>query len=135
MMMQLKEIYNLKNDNRLILLIQESALDKKSKLGLKIENDLLFGATEWFDAIKSGLIPIHVITGIVSRVYMSGHNDYPEFEIENEAGKTIWERLGNQEVYKVGENIELSYVEQKYKRPLDIGDKLAKCVIQIKLSW
>lgn len=25
---------------------------------------------------------------------MSGHNDYPEFEIENNEGKTVWTRLG-----------------------------------------
>jgi len=132
--MNLKQIYNLKNDSRRIKIIQEASLDKNSYAGYKTENGLLFGTKEWFNAIEKGMIPIHTIKGIISRVYMSGHNDYPEFEIESNEGKTTWTREGIDAAYKVGSSIELIYVEQKYKRPTDITGAISKCVIEIKIA-
>lgn len=132
--MSLKQIYNLKNDSRRIKMVQEASLDKGSRSGLKIENGLLFGTNEWFSAIENGIIPKHVINGIISRVYMSGHNDFPECEIESNKGKTTWMREGIDEAYKVGKRIELIYVEQKFKRPIDILGAISKCVIEIKIA-
>lgn len=130
----LKSIYNIKNDKRLIEIIQEASNDKKSYAGYKIENGLLFGTKEWFDAIEQGIIPKYIIKGVISSVYMSGHNDYPEFEIENSKGKTIWTRVGHDAAYQIGKSIELVYVEQKYKRSTDITGAISKCVIEIKIS-
>lgn len=132
--MNLKQIYTLKNDFRRIKMIQEASLNKNSYSGYKIENGLLFGTKEWFNAIGNGIIPKHIIKGVISRVYMSGHNDYPEFEIESNEGKTTWTREGIDAAYKVGKNIELIYVEQKYKRPTDIIGAISKCVIEIKIA-
>jgi hypothetical protein len=132
--MRLKQIYNLKNDFIRIKMVQEVSLDKNSYAGYKTENGLLFGSKEWFNAVENGIILKHTIKGFISRVYMSGHNDYPEFEIENNEGKTTWIREGTDKAYKVGKNIELTYVEQKYKRPTDVTGVISKCIIEIKIA-
>lgn len=132
--MNLKQIYNLKDDFKRIKMVQEASLDKNSYAGYKTENGLLFGTKEWFNAIENGIISKHTVKGFISRVYMSGHNDYPEFEIENNEGKTIWTREGIDEAYKDGKSIELIYVEQKYKRPTDITGAISKCVLAIKIA-
>lgn len=129
-----KSIYNLKGDDRRIKMVQEASLDKKSYAGYKLENGLLFGTKEWFDAIETGKIPKCVVKGLITRVYMSGHNDYPEFEIESSEGKTVWTRFGHDTAYQVGKNIELIYIEQKYKHPTDMTGAISKCVIEIKIS-
>lgn len=133
-MNQLKEIYNLKNDVNRIKMIQEASLDKSLQSGLKIENGLLFGTKEWFNAIENCIIVKHTVKGIISRVYMSGHNDYPEFEIESNEDKTTWTREGIDKAYKIGKSVELIYVEQKYKRPTDVTGSISKCVIEIKIA-
>jgi hypothetical protein len=132
-MNQLKQIYNLKKDFKRIKMIQEASLDKNSYSGYKIENGLLFGSKEWFEAIDQGVIPKHTVKGIISRVYMSGHNDYPQFEIESDEGKTSWTRTGLDEAYKIGKSIELIYVEQKYKRPTAIIGPISKCVLEVNI--
>ena len=129
-----KTIYNLKRDNKRIKLVQEASLAKEPYAGYKIDNGLIFGTKEWFDGIEKGIIPKHIVKGVISKVYISGHNDYPEVEIENSNGKTIWTRFGNDVAYQVGKNIELTYVEQKYKRPTDVSGFISKCVIEVKIS-
>jgi hypothetical protein len=133
-MSRLKEVYNLKKDTERIKNIQQSSIDKKSHSGYKIEEGLLFGTKEWFDAIEAGKICKYVIEGVISRVYLSGHNDYPEFEIENNQGTTTWTREGNDSAYKVGRSVEVVYVKQKYKRPSGISGVCSSCVIEIKIS-
>lgn len=130
----LKEVYNLRKDTRLIKLTQESSLDKNSLYGLKVENGLLFGTEEWFEAIEKGIINKHIINGIISNVFISGHNDYPEFQIESSEGKTTWERKGADSDYIVGRLVELIYVEQKSKRPFGSLGSNTKCIIQIKIG-
>lgn len=132
-MNQLKEIYNLKKDARLIRLSQDP-FDKNLRYVLKEGGGLLFGTKEWFNAIETGLIHKHVIRGIISRVYMSGHNDFPEFEIESNEGKTTWMREGIDAAYKVGKSIELIYVEKASKRPLGPLVSVPPIVIEIKIA-
>ena len=123
------EVYNLKNDSHLIELIQKASLNPDPHYGLKIEGGLLFGTKEWFNAIEKGAIKSHFLKGVISKVYMAGHNDFPEFEIENKEGKTNWERKGIDEYYKTGRNIELVLVEQKLKR-----GPLIEHVVEIKIA-
>ncbi len=47
---------------------------------------------------------------------MSGHNDWPEFEIDDGAKKTRWTREGSNEMYRVGRRVRLKYVLQKPKK-------------------
>jgi hypothetical protein len=129
-----KPIYILKGDVQRIKLIQEASLDKNSHGGYKAINGLLFGTKEWFEAIEKEIITKHLVKGVISKVYMSGHNDYPEFEIESENGKTVWPRFGYDAAYQVGRKIELVYVEQVYKRPTDITGHISKCVIEIRIA-
>jgi len=108
------KIYDLKQDHRKIGLIQKATLETKD-YGLVPEYGL-FGSPEWWLAIEKGLISIHTIEGIITRVYMSGHNDYPEFEIDDGQEKTCWTRDGKDEAYIVGKRVKLKYVFQKPKR-------------------
>ena len=127
----LENIYSLRDDRRSIRSVQEVSLDKSSNSGLKIENNLLFGSDEWFNAIENGEIRRHKIVGTISRVFMSGHNDYPQFEIENSEGTTNWTRAGTDTAYKVGRRVEVIYVEQKFKRHLPL---ISKCVLEINIE-
>lgn len=129
--MKFIQIYSLKNDFKRIKMVQEASIDKNSNSGYKIENGLLFGTKEWFTAIDNGIIHKHTLKGSITRLFMSGQNDYPEFEIECSDGKSVWTRLGNDFEYKIGRKIELIYVEQKFKRPQNFTGGFAKCVIKI----
>jgi len=116
-------------------MVQEASLDKKSHAGYRIENGLLFGTKDWFTAIEQDIIPKHMVKGVISRVYMSGHNDYPEFEVKSDEDETsTWPREGAESAYEVGKYVELIYVEQKYKRPTDITGPISQCIIQIKIG-
>jgi len=127
------EIYNLKEDLNKINLIQEASLDKSSRSGLKIKNGLLFGTREWFNAIESGIIKKNVVAGFISKVYMTGHNDYPRFDIISESGKSEWTRYGQDSEYIVGRKIELYYVEQELKWGV-FNQMSSKCIVQIRVS-
>ena len=132
-MEQYAEIYNLKEDLTIIDLIQEASLDNSSRSGLKIKNGLLFGTREWFNAIESGVIKKNVVTGLISKVYMTGHDDYPQFDIISESGKSGWTRYGQDSQYIVGRKIELYYVEQEFKWGF-LNQMVSKCIVQIKVS-
>jgi hypothetical protein len=133
--MNLKNVYTIHNDSKLVKIVQEASQDETSKGGYKIENGLLFGTKGWFKAIDDGIIPKRIVKGFISRVYTTGHNDYPEFEIESEGEKTTWTLHGAQEAYQVGRLIELIYVELKYKRPNYVTGMISKCIIAISIDY
>ncbi len=112
------KIYDLRHDRRTITLIQDATLNTED-CGLKLEQGL-FGSQEWWQAIEQGVIPKKQIEGVISRVYMSGHNDFPEFEVTSETAKTNWERKGNDTYFVVGRRAKILYVTQKFKKPLAI---------------
>src|SRR5687767_15530270 len=101
-MTELQTVYRLRDDKRRIKILQSASSDSDVSYGLKIEKGLLVGTREWFNAIDSGQIKSTTIHGSISKVFMSGHNDFPKFEIESMGQKTCWERYGNDEFYKVG---------------------------------
>lgn len=123
------EIYNLKQDKRHINNVQKVSLDKNGAYGYRIENELLFGSPAWFNAIERGIIKEHKIKGVISKVYMSGHNDFPSFKVENAEGKTTWERKGNEEDYKVGLQIEIVLVNQRNRQGVSL-----QCVTQVMVA-
>lgn len=124
------KVYDLRDDKRTVKLIQDATLNTKD-FGLKPENGL-FGSKEWWEAIKNGIIPKNTLEGIISRVYMSGHNDFPEFEVTaNDGSKTRWERQGHDKYYVMGKRIKIIYVVQKLKRPLITCGAKAKNVLEI----
>jgi hypothetical protein len=115
-MTELKTVYRLKDDKTRIGILQSASSDSDSSYGLKIQNGLLVGTREWFNAIDSGQIKSVTLHGTITKVFMSGHNDYPEFEVESMGQKTSWTRYGQDEFYKPGKKIELRVVQQKFKR-------------------
>ncbi|MFM7021514.1 MAG: hypothetical protein ACKOXB_00940 [Flavobacteriales bacterium] len=125
----MKTVYNLKDDSRRIKLIQETSLDSKSIYGYKIIDNLLFGSKDWFKAIEIGKISTYNVQGIISKLIEAGHNDYPEFELENGDGKFLWTRYGNSKLYVVGKKVEVIFIEQKFKR----GGE-SRCIIQINIE-
>ena len=109
----MKQIYSLKSDARHIENVQKATLETES-YGIVSEHGL-FGSSEWWDALKSGEIKIHALEGVISKVYMSGHNDFPEFKIEAAGNVTSWERKGNIALYKEGVPVKIEYVLTKSK--------------------
>ncbi len=132
-MTEFKTVYRFQDDKEAIKRLQKVSRDPKSDYGLKIENGLLVGTREWFNAVESGQFETMTIIGQISKVYMSGHNDYPEFEIDINGEKSTWTREGLDELYIVGKRIELTYVLQKFKRPWSTGST-TKIVLEIKIG-
>jgi hypothetical protein len=125
-----QEIYNLKNDAIQIRLIQEVSLSENNRIGLKMENGLLYGSNEWFHAVNNGTIPKCIVHGYISKIYMGGHNDFPEFEVTDLNGvKTVWEKKGNDAFYIEGRGIEIIYISQKFKT-----GNVTNCIIKISID-
>ena len=133
-MTELISAYKFQEDKEAIKRLQEVSSDPKSDYGLKTENGLLIGTKEWFQATEDGRLSKETIRGTISKMYMSGHNDWPEFEMENESGKSTWTREGNDQLYLVGKLIEIDYVIQKYKRPWDMLGPTTKQVVEIRIE-
>ena len=53
------------------------------------------------------------VRGVISQLYMAGHGDWPEFEIQSSGQTTRWSRFGNQKAYEVGRRVRLDYVLQR----------------------
>lgn len=110
------KIYDLRNDERTIRAIQGATLNTK-KYGLRPDHGL-FGSQEWWLAIKSGAVPKQMVDGTISRVYMSGHNDFPQFDMTTDDGRTTsWIREGDDKHYIVGKRAKIIYVLQKFRQP------------------
>ena len=74
---------------------------------------------------------------MISEVYMSGHNDFPEFEVDDGTIRTQWMRLGDDSAYIVGRSIRLQYVEMKFKKvigKMPVSDDVCECVIRIDMD-
>ncbi len=123
------KVYDLKEDKNYINLVQQATLHRDDA-GLKSEYGL-FGSTEWWNAIDKGLIPKVQIEGKITKVYMGGHNDFPEFELTTDNNeKTSWERKGVDNFYNVGRRIRIVYVTQEFKKPL-LKLKESKVILKI----
>lgn len=126
--------YKFREDKDAIKRLQVASKDTFSKSGLKIENGLLIGSKDWFKAIENGLINKLTLKGVITRVFMAGHNDWPEFEIECDGIKSNWTREGNDKNYTPGKKIELDYVIQKFKRAIDIIGTSTKITLEIRIE-
>lgn len=124
----LLKIYDLKEDRRFIDLVQKATLGTKD-YGLISENGL-FGSEAWWQAIDRGDLEVHLLEGTISRVYMAGHNDWPEFEIHAGEKKSKWERKGDDSAYVPGKRVRLLYVQQLSKRGFG-GGRDHNCVLEI----
>lgn len=132
----MRTIYYLKNDINHIKNVQEATLHT-DHYGLRVTHGL-FGSDEWWEKIESGELPLATVKGTINRVYMSGHNDFPEFEIVTlKDEKTIWARWVDDpsldSYYKEGSQVELDYVVQMAKRGFGTGLE-HKCVIAVRIE-
>jgi len=136
----LKKVYDLREDVETVALIQKASLTTKDR-GLVPEHGL-FGSTEWWWAIDDSVLPIVHVEGLISRVFMSGHNDYEEFEIDSGGELSSWarvtsggkggspERIAKAAMYKVGRAVHLTYVKQRFRQTLS-GIPFSKSVLEI----
>lgn len=108
------KVYDLAEDREKVDLVQRATLNTE-EFGL-VPEVALFGSEEWWRAIEDGRIPKHEAKGTIDRVFMSGHGDWPEFEMESEGERVSWTRLGEQGMYQVGREVRVEYVMQKARK-------------------
>jgi len=125
-------IYDFRRDKRQIELMQKASLHRDD-CGL-VTKPALVGSAEWWEMVGTDVLPIYEIEGKISRVYMSGHNDFPEFEIDDGKAKTRWMRQGDDPAYTVGHPIRLRYVQMAFKRPIKALPPVSSCVITIEVG-
>jgi hypothetical protein len=121
------KVYDLSDDEETIRLGQQAALNTEV-FGL-VPEVALFGSEEWWQAIEDGRIPRYEIHGVISRVFMSGHGDWPEFELEAGGEKSRWTRLAPDAPYRVGHEVRIEYVLQRSKKYW--GSREVKQVLRI----
>jgi hypothetical protein len=116
----LVRVYDVRQDDRTIKATQRTTLETDG--GLALLNGLLCYSDEWFRAVETGEVQSTVLDGVISRVFMSGHNDFPEFELEANGERTRWARVvskpyvrNGDHLYQVGCNLRLMYVEHPWK--------------------
>jgi hypothetical protein len=90
----------------------------------------LYGSDEWWRAVEDGRIPTHVVSGVISRIYLTGHGDWPEFELDSGHEKSRWTRAGDPSLYESGRAVRLEYVLQS-PRAHALGERQQKEVLRI----
>jgi hypothetical protein len=121
-------VYDLATDEETIRLVQRATLTTKD-FGL-VPEVALYGSEDWWAAIADGRIPKHEARGTISRLFMSGHGDWPEFELNSDGTKTNWTRVGNQALYAEGKEAKIEYVMQKPRKKW-LGNQEQKEVLRV----
>jgi len=95
-------------------------------LGLSSKNGVI-GSEEWWKNINEGKIVVRLIEGRITRVFISGHNDFPEFEMNSDGKISIREclatKLDYDRHYEVGKTIVIRYAEV-YRKGLNTPHEL-----------
>jgi len=125
----LRQVFDLRSAKDYIAAVQRATLET-ADFGL-VPEPALYGSPAWWAAIEDGTLPVRQVEGTIARVYMAGHNDWPEFEIESGAELTRWTREGKDGCYAVGRRVRVEYVEQRFKKPLPALGPISKCVVAI----
>ena len=129
--------YQLQQDDEQVQATQRASLTTK-EFGLQPTHGL-FGSKEWWANIQSGILPLHRLVGIITKVYIGSMGDWPEFSMRTDSGdESSWTRFANStkqyELYVAGRRIELDYVVQRFKPSSWSGDSETKCVIEIRID-
>ena len=137
---ELTKVYDLREDRDHVAAVQRATLTTR-RFGLVPEYGL-FGSRKWWRAIADGRLPVHTVDGVIARVFMSGHNDYPEIEVDDGFERTRWTRLtsggelggteqnGKAALYQVGRRVQIHYVIQRPRQPTT-GMPVSRSVIGI----
>jgi hypothetical protein len=135
-------VYDVQLDGSYIEAVQNTTLSTDG--GLALVDGMLPYSPEWHTAIDAGRRRRIVLDGTITRVLMSGHNDYPEFEVEAGGDRTRWTRSVSRPYvgigdafYKVGQQVRLTYVEHPWK-PGQPAEKIlgthARLVLSIDIA-
>jgi hypothetical protein len=122
------KVYDLEEDEETIALVQKATLETK-EFGLQSEV-ALYGSKPWWKAIEEGRIQKHEVRGKIGRLLISGHGDWPEFELDSAGERSRWTRFGDQSMYKEGKAMRLEYVDQKRRTPA-FGKESQKEILRI----
>ncbi len=92
----------------------------------------LFGTDDWLDNLHNDNLII-LIQGTISKLIMTGHNDFPEFEIESGTEKFQFERLGLDKYYQIGRKISVQAIKGMYINPMSgFENSLTPLIISIE---
>lgn len=132
----MKTVYHLRKNETLIRQAQHASL-YRDDVGLEITHGL-FGSDEWWQKIRSGELSVVTLRGVITNVYMSGHNDWPEFEMATPDGQRYqWTREVDERpfdpLFQQGFEVEVDYVVQRLKQDFGFGFD-SKCVLEIRIG-
>ena len=123
-----KVAYDLARDEETVALVQRATLTTRD-FGV-VPDVALFGSNDWWMAIRDGRIQKHVVSGTISRLFMTGHGDWPEFELNSGGAKSNWTRVGDQGLYAEGKEARVEYILQKPRRDV-LGRGERKQVLRV----
>lgn len=134
----------LKNDPQQVALAQALTLDSsRPKMGLRGTYGL-FGSLQWWKSIAEGVMPLRQVSGVVTRVYVSGQDSsegYNTFDLLTSDDETLAESFyANDEsnfcLFKVGHRVEIVYALDELKSQPDLGGKInvSEIVLEIAVS-
>lgn len=130
-------VYKLKEDIEKIKNVQR-ATQTTDDFGIEPTHGM-FGSDEWWGNIESGKLSTETVQGKITKVYMAGMNDWPEFKMMDESGAvSSWTRETNfveqDQLYRIGAAIEIDYVWQSHRpKSFSQGAKV-KQVIEIRIA-
>lgn len=130
-------VYQLTRDEERIRRVQRATLTT-AEFGFQ-QTDGLYGSEEWWENIRTGALPLHRLTGVITKVYMGSMRDWPEFRMRTALGEeSSWTRYVHTKeqdgLYVVGRRIEIDYVVQRYKPKSWNGDREQPCVIAVRIE-
>ena len=133
----MQPVYRLKDDLAHLANVQKATLTT-TEYGIE-QTHGLFGSDEWWRPIVDGSLPMGTVRGTSTRVFMSGHNDWPEFEMQDNSGQlSRWTRETNRPaddvLYVPGRAVEIDIVRQHHRRASWTKDTKTNVVLEIRID-
>lgn len=127
----MKTIFSLREqinqDPAYVAAVQARTLDNSSLPGGLKGTYGLFGSEVWWENIAKKVANVIRLDGVITRVYFEGmHNEGRGFEMRREDGSVykyscVANEKKNLKRYTVGKKIELIYVVEELKNPIQVG--------------
>jgi len=136
----MKTVYNLRDDVKHIADVQEASLSPKP-FGLKAKQGL-YGSEVWWQNIEEGKIPLIKFKGKITKLFTSGMDYEPCFEMKMADGKTfeydcVATKKSDKKLFQVGNDVEISFVFHPLKTPIETPtgfQKDVRCLIEIRIQ-
>jgi hypothetical protein len=120
--------YELERDREYIERLQAATV-QGSGFALDTSRGLI-GTPKWWDAVSDGTIPTTSVHGTILDIRVNSDN-WPEFEISDGDGVSVWALEGDIKSYRVGGGVRIDFVTVRYAKPPDEGEDAAKVVLGI----